>query len=80
MLGRVVHVDVVLVGEHELHVAERVLGPRRLLEADGANVDAAPVDGIGIDLAAVDVGAQLVGIEHGLGRIAAAEDAEEAGA
>ena len=76
-LRRVVHVDVMRVGEQELHVAEHILRARRLLEAEAADVDAAPVDRVGIDLAAVGVGLEIVGVEHGLRRVAAAEDAEE---
>ena len=40
--GRVVHVDVVLVGEQELDDAQHVVGARRLDEGEAADVDLSP--------------------------------------
>ena len=42
-LRRVVHVDVVLVGEHELDDTQHVVGAGRLDEGEAADVDLAPV-------------------------------------
>ena len=41
-LRGVVHVDVVLVGEHELDDAQHVVGARRLDEGEAADVDLSP--------------------------------------
>ena len=59
-LLRVVHVDVVLVGESELDHAEHVLAARRLSEVELAHIDARPVDAVGVHLAAVVHDAQFV--------------------
>ncbi len=72
------HVDVVRIGEHELHVTQHIFGSRRLLEAVVVDVDIRPIHRVGIDLPAARVDAQVVGVEHGLGRVPATEDAEEA--
>src|SRR6185436_5559957 len=76
-LRRVMHVDVVLVGEHELDGPEYVRWPRRLAEFIGADIGAAPVHLIGIDRTALIVGLQLVLLEHGPARLCAGEESEQ---
>src|SRR5262245_29739679 len=63
-LRGVVHVDVVLVGEQELHAAQHVVWSRRLDEIEIADVVAAPIDLIGIDIAIAVFYAQAVTLEH----------------
>ena len=69
-LRRVVHVDVVAVGEAEFHDAEHVGAAGRLDERVGARIGPGPVDLGGVDRAAVIAHAQIMalkdaGIGHG---------------
>src|SRR6478752_311275 len=52
-IGRIVHVDVMLVGESKLHDAQHIALPRPLNELEAPYIDARPVDGIRIDFAPV---------------------------
>src|SRR5262252_2551202 len=76
-LGRVVHVDVVLVREHELHHPKHVMGPRRLDKGKATDIHLAPVDGRGINRVAVVDDAQSLAVENG-GVSAAKEEAAAA--
>src|SRR5262245_9457416 len=62
-LRGVVHVDVVLVGEQELHAAQHVVWSRRLDEIEIAYILATPIDRIGIDVAAARSDEQTVALE-----------------
>ena len=59
-LRRVMHVDIVFVGKHELDVSEHVIGPRRLIDVEAANVDPSPVDRGRINLLSTDLNVEVV--------------------
>jgi len=75
-LDGVVHVDVVLVREAELHDAQRIFAARRLHEAVVANVGVGPVDAVRIDLLAAAIDVETVRPD---GRAATASPAEQRG-
>src|SRR5262249_28532479 len=73
-LGRVVHIDVVLVGEHELYHDQHVMGPRGLDKCKATDVHLAPVDRRWIHRPAVVDGANPLAVEKG--GVAAAKQEE----
>src|SRR5262249_3027839 len=57
LLRGVVHIHIVLVGEHEFEIAEHVVRPGRLVDVEAADVDAVPIDLCRVDVPAADVDA-----------------------
>src|SRR5262245_8829587 len=64
LLRGVVHIDIVLVGEHELDPAQYVVWSRRLEDLKIANVNTVPVDGAGIDFPAAISDAKAMPLEN----------------
>jgi hypothetical protein len=60
LLRRVVHVDVVLVGEQEFHHTKHIGRSGRLIDVEAADIDAAPVELRRIDFSSADGDAQAV--------------------
>ena len=75
-LRRIVHVDVVAIGEAELHDAEHIASTRRLGELELPDINARPIDLASVDRASIHRHFEVMTLQHARIRTAAAESEE----